>query len=152
MASKMTKEQADLMMDQGFHCSQVVMSHVAECMGLDVDAYMRLTAGLGGGCNHGDTCGVISAGALAMGMVYGFDEPNPGEKDELLVGKVKEYEARFIALHGATLCRTLLNGFDKAIPDMVAPEGTWDNCGTYCADACAILDEMLGSFYKSPVA
>jgi len=151
MAERIRKEYADTMMDRGYHCSQVVAAHVAECMGLDVKAALRLTAALGMGCNHGDTCGVISAGALAIGLCYGFDSPDASEANTVLVGKVKEYERRFQSLHGSLLCRTLLKGYDAAIEGMQAPADTWDSCGSYCADGCAILDEMLGSFYKSPV-
>ena len=147
MAEKMTEVRANEMMDQGYHCSQVVTCHIAECMGLDVAECMRMTAGLGAGCNHGDTCGVISAGVLALSRVFGFavyDE----EKDTLLKEKVREFQARFIELHGATLCRELLENYDAADPNRVSTETTWANCGKYCADACAILDEMIGEFYK----
>ena len=149
MAERMTEQRANEMMDAEFHCSQVVMCHVAECMGLDVDYALRLTAGLGAGCNHGDTCGVITAGILALGLVYGFDKPNATEENELLVAKVREYTDRFTALHGSTLCRVLLDGYDAADPDRVSTDTTWDNCGKYCEDACAILDDMLGPFYDN---
>lgn len=145
MAEKMTEQRANEMMAVGFHCSQVVMCHVAECMGLDVNHALRLTAGLGAGCNHGDTCGVITSGILALGLKYGYDKPNADEENELLIAKVREYQERFTALHGYTLCRQLLGGYDAADPNRVSTDTTWDNCGKYCADACAILDEMLGA-------
>lgn len=140
---KMTEKRASEMLGGGYHCSQVVACHMAECMGLDKAEAMKMTAGLGAGCNHGDTCGAISAGVLALSRVYGFDVYD-AEKDTLLKEKVREFQARFIALHGAVLCRELLENYDAADPDPVSTETTWDNCGKYCADACAILDEMLG--------
>ena len=144
---KMTETRANEMMDAGYHCSQVVACHIAECMGLNVEEQMRLTAGLGGGCNHGDTCGVISAGILALGRVYGFDHYTE-EQDTLLKDKVREFQAKFIEKHGATLCRELLENYDMADPDRVSTDTTWKNCGKYCEDTCAILDEMIGEFYK----
>ena len=144
---QMTERRAAGMLAEGYHCSQVVALHIAECMGLDKAEAMRLTAGLGAGCNHGDTCGAVSAGVLALGRVYGFDTYEK-EKDTILKDKVREFQAKFIALHGASLCRELLDHYDAADPDRVSTETTWDNCGGYCADACAILDEMIGVFYR----
>jgi C_GCAxxG_C_C family probable redox protein len=148
MEEKMTETRANEMMAVGFHCSQVVMCHVAEMMGTDVNYALRLTAGLGAGCNHGDTCGVISAGALALGLLYGFDQPNAAEENTLLIAKVREFQERFVALHGSTLCRVLLNGYDAADPNRQSTPTTWDNCGKYCEDACAILDDMIGADYR----
>lgn len=147
MAGKMTEQRANDMMAVGYHCSQVVMCHVAECLGRDVNAALRITAGLGAGCNHGDTCGVLSAGSLALGLLYGYDRPNATEENARLIALVREFHSRFEALHGATLCRTLLGGYDAADPNRVSTPNTWDNCGKYCADACAILDDMIGEHY-----
>lgn len=144
---KMTESMANEMLDAGYHCSQAVTRHIAECMGWDTDTAMKMTAGLGAGCNHGDTCGAISAGVLALSSVFGFSQYTE-EADTLLKDKVREFQARFIALHGAVLCRELLDNYDAADPDRVSTDTTWANCGKYCADACAILDEMLGEFYK----
>ena len=144
---KMTEQRANVMLDAGYHCSQVVACHIAERMGLDKAEAMRSASGLGAGCNHGDTCGAISAGVLALSRVFGFSQYSE-EADALLKDKVREFQARFIALHGAVLCRELLDNYDAADPDRVSTETTWANCGKYCADACAILDEMIGEYYQ----
>ena len=145
--NQMTQSMADAMLDAGYHCSQVVSRHVAENMGWDVSAAMKMSAGLGAGCNHGDTCGAISAGVLALSRILGFSQYNE-ETDTLLKDKVREFQARFVALHKATLCRELLDNYDAADPNRVSTETTWANCGQYCADACAILDEMIGEYYQ----
>lgn len=147
MEDKITRERADAMMEQGFHCSQCVFPYAASRLGMDTAQALKLSAGLGGGCFHGDSCGAVTGGVMALGMVYGFDSPNAEEADALLVEKVQEFTARFQEKTGALLCRQLLNGFDKSDPDAVAPEGTYDNCAAYCAQACAILDEMIGDRY-----
>lgn len=144
---KMSEQRANEMLDAGYHCSQVVTCHIAERMGWDKVEAMKTVSGLGAGCNHGDTCGAISAGVLALSRVFGFDVYDE-EKDTRLKDKVREFQARFVALHGATLCRELLDNYDAADPNRVSTETTWDNCGRYCADACAILDEMIGDFYQ----
>ncbi len=144
MAKKMTEARAKEIMGSGFHCSQVVMYHAAEMMGIDTDYALRMSAGLGGGCYRGDTCGVISAGAVALGILYGFDKPGSTEQNRLLIAKVKEFQRRFVELNGATLCRELLGGYDFSDPESKPTPTTWSNCGRYCRDACEILDDMLG--------
>ena len=84
---------------------------------------------------------------MALGIVYGFDQPNAEEADELLISKVHEFETRFQEENGSLLCRQLLGGYDKADPDAVAPEGAYDNCARYCATACRILDTLIGDRY-----
>lgn len=140
---RLTEQRANEMMGQGFHCSQALAEHISEVFDLDKGFCLRMTAGLGAGCNHGDTCGAISAAILGLGLAHGFDEENPGEKDVLLREKVKELEDRFIERHGSVLCRDLLNGYDAADPNRVSTPNTWDNCGLYCEDAAALLDELI---------
>ena len=141
--AKLTEQMAKDMMDLGFHCSQVVADHIAERFDLDKGAWLRLTAGLGGGCCHGDTCGAISAAILGLGVAYGYDEANPGEKDVFLKEKVKELQERFIEKNGSVLCRDLLNGYDNADPNRVSKPDTWDKCPMFCADAAELMDELI---------
>ncbi|MBO4235930.1 MAG: C_GCAxxG_C_C family protein [Firmicutes bacterium] len=143
--SKMTEEKANELMDAGYHCSQVLAYHVAEELGLDKAEWLKLTSGLGGGCNHGDTCGAITGAIIGLGAVYGFCEENYSEeKDEIIKEKVKELQERFIEKHGSVLCRDLLDGYDNADPNSESSDDTWDNCGMYCADAAVIWDEIVG--------
>ncbi len=143
MSNKMTEERANDMMNMGYHCSQVLACHIAEKFGLDMDTWLKMTAGLGGGCNHGDTCGAVSAAILGLGYAHGFSEENPGEKDTYIKDKVRELQAKFIEKHGSVLCRDLLNGYDNADPNRVSKPDTWDKCGLYCADAAELMDELI---------
>lgn len=145
--SCMTGGRAEALLDAGFYCSQCVFPYAACRLGMDEGHAYRMSAGLGGGCFHGDSCGAVTGAIMALGMVYGFDQPNSGEADERLIAKVYEFEDRFRAENGGLLCRELLGGFDKADRKASAPEGTYDNCPKYCATACRILDEMIGEQY-----
>lgn len=147
MSQQMTQSIADDLMSHGFHCSQCVFPYAAYRLGMDRGEAFRLSAGLGGGCFHGDSCGAVTGAILALGLAYGFDQPDALEEDKRLIARVREFEARFQAAHGACLCRELLGGFDKADPDAQPPEGVYQNCPDYCATACRILDEMLREHY-----
>lgn len=147
MTERMTEERASELMEQGFHCSQCVFAYAAQRLGMDRGQALKLSAGLGGGCYHGDSCGAITGAALAIGLVYGFDQPNATEKDKVLISNVRLMEELFCRENGALLCRHLLNGFDKADVNAVPPEDVHDQCPQFCATACKILDELLGEHY-----
>lgn len=146
MLKKMTLERATEMMDANYHCSQVVATHAAECMGLDVGRMVRMSSGLCGGCVHGDTCGTISGAILAISIVYGSDVVDE-ERDVVMKEKIREFTDKFVAKHGSTLCRDLLDGYDNADPNRVARDDTWAKCPQYCVTACELLDEIIGDTY-----
>lgn len=149
MAEKMTVEKAAELLGKGFHCSQVIMWHIAEDLGLDKKQALKMVGGLGGGCFHGDVCGVVSASILALGLKYGYCEANSAEQNAILVDKVHEFEKRFIDKRGSIICKTLLGGYDFSIPKEAETimagglQGIIKNCPAYCAEACEILDDML---------
>lgn len=147
MAAKMDEALANKMMDEGFHCSQCVLFHAAELLGRDSEDALRIASGLGGGLFHGETCGTLTAGAVAISMVYGYSEADPGEKDVLLKAKVHELEDRFIERFGSMCCRELLGGYDCTKPEdeqaSDVPENPWEHCGAYCEFVCDVLDGML---------
>ena len=146
MLAAMTTERAKNMMDEGYHCSQVVACHAAECLGLDKDYMITISSGFGGGCNHGDSCGVVIGAILALSLVYGTGHVDE-QRDAVMKEKVREFTGKFVAVHKSTLCRDLLDGYDNADPNRVSKETTWDNCPGYCHTACEILDEMIGDRY-----
>ena len=76
MEKTMTEARADALMEDGFHCSQCVFPYAAFRLGMDRDEALRLSAGLGGGCFHGDSCGAVTGAAMALSIVFGFDRPN----------------------------------------------------------------------------
>lgn len=146
MAEKMNPERASEILGQGFHCSQCVMGHAAEVMGLDVDEARKRTAALGGGMFWGEMCGAVLGAGVALGEAYGFDQANPGEKDTIMQEKVREFQRRFTEKYGTVQCKMLLGGFDLSKPEGANPcdrEDPFVHCGEYCATACEILDDML---------
>ena len=96
MEKTMTEARADALMEDGFHCSQCVFPYAAFRLGMDRDEALRLSAGLGGGCFHGDSCGAVTGAAMALSIVFGFDRPNAEEADKLLIEKVHEFQKRFL--------------------------------------------------------
>lgn len=149
MSEKMTAKKADQILRDGFHCSQCVMFHTAEDLGMDLKTALKMTGGLGGGCFQGDICGAVSAGICSLGLKYGFCEPGQAEQNDILVGKVNELKKRFLELHGSLQCKDLLGGLSFGVPEECEQimagghDKTFKNCGQYCADVCAILDDIM---------
>ncbi|MBQ6222255.1 MAG: C_GCAxxG_C_C family protein [Solobacterium sp.] len=147
MAEKMTVERAtEVLAKQGFHCSQAVIMHACEVLDLDKDLLLKVSGGLGGGCFHGDVCGCVSGAIMAIGAVYGYSQPYSAEQNQILVAKLKEFEAKFEAKHGSLLCRELLGGYSFADPEQakkIMTEGLTRNCPALVASACEILDEII---------
>ena len=149
MKEKMTVEKAAELLGQGFHCSQVVMWHTADFLGLDKKQALKFSGGLGGGCFHGDVCGVVSAAVVSLSMKYGYNEPYSTEQNAIMVDKIHEFEKRFTQKHGTLLCRELLGGYSFSVPEQAEQimagglTGIIKNCPVFCADACDILDDMF---------
>lgn len=144
---RMTLEKAtDILANQGFHCSQCVMWHTAEALGMDKKQALRMSAGLGGGSFAGGTCGAVAGGVISLGLVYGYDEAGAAEQNAILVEKVQEFENKFTEKYGTLLCKELLRGWDFSRPghmEKIMSEGLTSCCPQICADVCDILDEML---------
>ena len=147
MAEKMTAERAfELTSGQGFHCSQVVVMHGCEVLGMDKDLLLKDSGGFGGGCFHGDICGAVTGALMMLGAVYGYNQPGQKEQNAILVGKIREFEKRFEEKYGALTCTALLGGYNITIPEqakIIMEQGLNKNCPAMIAGACDILDDML---------
>lgn len=147
MAEKMTVEKAGEILGKGFHCSQCVMWHAADKLGLDKDMMLQVSGGLGGGCFHGEICGAVSGGVMAIGAKYGYHTPEGAvANNPKLIAKTQEFEKKFKEKYGTVVCKELLGGYSFANPDemvKIMTEGLTRNCPGFCAGACDILDEVL---------
>ena len=141
----MTVAEASEKMESGVHCSQVVFGYAAEKLGIDLELALKLSAGLGGGCKHGEVCGTITGAIMALGYAYGKTTGPEEQENTILPEKIHELEDRFIANHGTLYCRDLL-GFDKGKPegpDNMPRDDMYEVCWGLCAEVCGILDELL---------
>ena len=142
---KLTREQAQEMMQSGLHCSQVVLGHFAEELGLDKEMLMKLAAGLGGGCKHGEICGTVTGAILALGYKYGLTD-GPAEKENtILPEKIHELEDKILERHGTLNCRDF-RGFDKGKPEgpgNMPRDDMFEVCFGLCAEVCEIVDELI---------
>ena len=96
-----------------------------------------------------ETCGVVSAAALVLGIARGYDDPADSEAKKRHYALVREFAERFRAENGSINCRELLS---RAV---LKPESGGDPeerseeyyrkrpCPRLAHDAARILDEMM---------
>ncbi len=108
-------EKAKAFFDQGSNCCQAVVGVFAEKYGLPVASVLRLAGGMGGGVQSGEICGVVSGGAMVVGLKYGSGTLDAAAKKQC-GEKTKEFIQRFCQLQGGITCRDLL-GYDLSTAD-----------------------------------
>ena len=137
MVDKMTPETAAYrLFDMGFDCAQTVLAHFADDLDLEEETALMITSAFGGGiAGTGNMCGCVTGALMALGMKYGFTEPDAIAKN-IMTAKNNE----FLAIN----CRDLL-GVDVSDPEQAAeaPERIQARCPHFVTAACDILEEML---------
>lgn len=63
---------------QGYNCAESIVKACNEELGTNLP--VRAATAFGGGLSCGDMCGACAGGVLALGMLYGRDDPAHGNK------------------------------------------------------------------------
>jgi len=123
---------------RGGNCAQGVLNSFADDIGYDLDETEKIAACFGGGMFMGETCGAVTGALMVIGMMTDSNE----EANE----KAVEFEKRFRAKYGSTMCRELLK-YDVSIPEefLKARESgrLLDFCPSPVLDAIDILEEII---------
>ncbi|MGE5359966.1 MAG: C-GCAxxG-C-C family protein [Bacteroidales bacterium] len=134
-----------------------MFSAVAEQVGLDYQAAVKISAGFGGGMMLGSVCGAVAGGIMAIGLKRG----GVGTQSGMVTGRiVREFTDRFKAQHKAVNCAEL-TGFDIGKVDVTKPEAVAEAyksalaknqfaaCTGYVRDATKIVTELLNAPLKA---
>lgn len=133
--------------EEGYNCSQAVLSTFGPALGLARDTALKVAAAFGGGmARRGATCGAVSGALMVIGLSYGRTRTDDEEAKERAYGLAENFMKEFESRHGSVFCRDLL-GYDISTPDGLA-SGRQENLGTtlcpnFVADAAEILGELL---------
>lgn len=142
----LTEQKITELFQQGIDCSQIVMGHAANKLGICPDKALKISAAFGGGMWGGRTCGCVTGALMALGLKYGYSEPQSTEQKNILQAKKAEFEERFAKENGSVVCRHVL-GYDLSKPEEMAKIMEQNLLFTICpkavASACKILDEIL---------
>jgi hypothetical protein len=111
-----------------FYCSQVLVTMALDLLGRDDPTLVRAMEGLAGGLGFtGDTCGTLSAGAVALGLWAGRGRAEEDEDPTLIFmieDLVRWFNEGYGNEYGGIRCREILAGDPNAqatrCPVMVA--------------------------------
>ncbi|PKL62827.1 MAG: hypothetical protein CVV31_03920 [Methanomicrobiales archaeon HGW-Methanomicrobiales-2] len=134
---------------QGYNCAQAVSSVFAGDAGVPEEVVLCAATGFGAGAGRtGGTCGAVSGGVLAIGLLVGSTGADEKEAREWTYGLTREFITRFTLKRGTVSCSELLGcdlstgeGLDRARKQNL----TRTLCPLYVRDAVDILEEILAS-------
>ena len=81
---------------KGYNCAQSVFCAFSDVTGYDIDSSARMASSFGGGMGRlRETCGVVSAAALVLGIVKGYDDPADYDAKKRHYALIREFADRF---------------------------------------------------------
>lgn len=141
----MDEASVDRMFSEGYDCSQIVLSAVADRLGITRDLALSSASGLGIGLCRGSICGAALGALVAIGIRYGNTSPGDMASKAMVFSKREEFLSRFEEMNGKLLCKDFLGVRVTDLGDMIvrSADGIYDGCSRYCVNAISILEEML---------
>jgi C_GCAxxG_C_C family probable redox protein len=132
---------------QGYLCSQAVLSTYAPALGLDREVALVLAQGFGGGMGRlGEVCGALTGAFMVLGLRYGSPVAADQEVRDAVYARVSDLAEHFRARHGAIRCRELL-GCDVSTPEGLQTAREQGLFATVCPGlvraAAELLEQML---------
>ncbi|MBM4446239.1 MAG: C_GCAxxG_C_C family protein [Chloroflexi bacterium] len=140
-------EKAVSCFNEGFMCSQAVLTAYAGQCGLDHETALKVSAAFGGGMGRmGETCGAVTGAFMVIGLKYGRTTVQDTQSHEKTNRLVKEFVDRFKSLNGSIVCRELL-GCDLSTPDglkIFVDNKLRDTlCSKLVREAAEIVEQLL---------
>ncbi len=139
-------DEAVALFEEGFSCSQAILTAWAEQFNLDRSLGIKLSGGFGGGFGlMGGLCGSLTGAAMVLGLKFGSDKALDKASKYRLYEKVRLLGEEFKTRAGSMYCRDLL-GFDLSSPQgQIAAKqpGAFSNCSEFVRIAAEITREIL---------
>ena len=145
LSASMDRTDVRRMFDEGYDCSQVVLSAMSERLGISRDAALGIASGLGIGLCRGSVCGAALGGIAALGVRYGNVSPGDMVSKSVIFEKREEFLTRFKEINSSISCKELIGVEVSDLEDMIShsPKGVYRNCPGYCVNAITILEDMI---------
>jgi C_GCAxxG_C_C family probable redox protein len=133
--------------EQGFSCSQAVLSTYGPELGLDRETALKVAGAFGGGMGRmGETCGAVTGAFMVIGLEYGMTGAEDEQAKERAYSLVREFVDKFKSRNGSIVCRELL-GCDIGVPEIrevIKEEGLFaTRCPQFVRDAAEIIERIL---------
>jgi len=133
--------------EEGFSCSQAMLSTYGPELGLDRETALMVATAFGGGMGRmGATCGAVSGAFMVIGLKYGRTRVEDEGTKEKAYSLVREFADRFESRNGSIVCRELL-GYDIGTPEereLAREQGLFATlCPRFVRDAAEIIERIL---------
>lgn len=132
---------------QGYDCSQVVLGHFAEELGMSEEMAHKVSACFGGGMMQAGTCGAYTGALMVIGMKYGhYDAEQLLAQKDVMLAKSAEFKKKFYENRTTCNCKELL-GYDVSKPEEFQEALESGRMMSFCPalvkEVIAILDEIM---------
>jgi C_GCAxxG_C_C family probable redox protein len=133
--------------EEGFNCSQAILSTYGGEFELKGETALRAASGLGAGMGRlGEVCGAVTGALIVIGLKHGHTKAKDKEAKEKTYALVQDYAGRFRARNDSILCRELL-GCDISTPEgmeQARQKGLFtERCPRFVRAAAEILEDVL---------
>lgn len=131
----------------GKNCSQAVALAFCPEMGLSEEIVERQTIGFGGGMGRmREVCGGVSGMFMAIGLFFGYDEPDGAQAKKELYSYVRALADKFKESEGSIICRELLAGVKTQPGPDPEPRNTADYKKRPCPELVAYAAQLTEDF------
>lgn len=142
-------EDAVLVFNKGYNCSQAVLSAFCEELGLDKELAFKISCGFGGGMQQGEVCGAVTGAIMTIGLKYGQSAADDKDSKKRAYMIVKEFSTSFKNINNSIICKELL-GCDLSLEGVgkyASESGLFDKiCPKLIKDSVEILEDILEQY------
>ena len=126
---------------KGYECSQVVLRHFANKLGITADEANRVAACFGGGMMLGSVCGAYTGALMAIGLKYGHSDPDGLlQQKDIMMAKTAQFKEKFVEKFGTVECKELI-GYDVSTPEGLKDALDSGKLLEYCP---GLVDQVIG--------
>jgi C_GCAxxG_C_C family probable redox protein len=130
-----------------YNCSQSTLAVFSKELGLDFDQSTHIAAGFGAGmCYQGKTCGAVTGGYMALGLISGKTYEESEMVKENTYQLVRNFNKKFELVHGSLECRGILGidlSTDEGIEEGRQQELFTKKCPLLVESAVKLIEETL---------
>ncbi len=132
---------------EGFNCSQAILSSFSKRFGLRRKKALKIAQAFGGGiARTGQMCGAVSGALMVIGLKHGKIKSEDQEAKEKTYELAKEFMSLFKIQNGSVICRELL-GYDISTPEgmkISEEKKLFDTiCPEFVQSAAKIIKDIL---------
>ena len=138
---------AEKLFKEGCNCSQAVFAAFSKELGLSKEFALKLSSSFGGGMGRmREVCGGVSGMFMAIGLFFGYDEPDGAQAKKELYSYVRALADKFKESEGSIICRELLAGVKTQPGPDPEPRNTADYKKRPCPELVAYAAQLTEDF------